>query len=260
MRRFLFVVTVGALLGASAPALGAGDDKDWGTIKGRIVWAGEQLPSPPELNVDKDQAHCLSKGKILGEQWVVNKDNKGIRWVFVWLAPDPASGVKELPIHPALKEITVKEVTIDQPCCRFEPHALGMRQGQVLAARNSSTITHNFKYGGHPLRNPGGNPAITAKDQAKIENLKADEKIPVICECSIHGWMKAYIRVFNHPYFAVTDANGNFEIKDAPAGNWRLKIWHETGWRNGAAGAAGEKITIKPGAITDLGNLSMKPN
>ena len=241
MRRSLFVMAVVTVLGTASLALGADNDKDWGTLKGRIVWAGDKLPEPPELKVDKDQQHCLSKGKLLSEQWVVNKDNKGIRWVFVWLTPDPESGKKVLPIHPTLKDIKVKEVVIDQPCCRFEPHGLGMRQGQVLVAKNSSPITHNFKFGGHPLRNPGGNPAIPAKDQAKIDNLIADEKIPVICECSIHGWMKAYVRVFNHPYFAVTDANGNFEIKNAPAGNWRLKIWHETGWRNGAACAAGEK-------------------
>ena len=66
--------------------------------------------------------------------------------------------------------------------------------------------------------------------------------------------------VFDHPYFAVTDENGNFEIKLAPAGEYRLRSRHDTGWRGGAAGKAGEKVTIKGGAVTDLGKLDMKPN
>jgi hypothetical protein len=261
MRTLTTTAVLGVLAGLALllgrPATADDKDKDWGTIKGQLVWAEDKLPTAEELKVDKDQQHCLEKGKLLKEEWVVNKDNKGIRWVFVWLSPaDPS---KPLPIHPSLKEIKQKEVTIDQPCCRFEPHALGVRQGQVLIAKNSSPITHNFNFTGHPAKNPGGNPAIASKESYKIDNLKADERFPVSCSCTIHGWMKAYVRVFDHPYFAVTDADGKFEIKDAPAGDWTMKIWHETGWRGGAAGRDGQKVTVKGGMVNDLGKLDMKP-
>jgi hypothetical protein len=231
---------------------------DWGTVKGQIVWGADKLPEVKPINVDKDQDHCLEKGKIVSEEWVVNKDNKGVRWVFVWLSPDPGDK-KELPVHPTLKEVKEKKVEIDQPCCVFIPHALGMREGQTLVAKNSSPIGHNVNYTGHPLRNPGKNLAVAPKGSIEIEGLKADDRFPVTVACNIHGWMKAYVRVFDHPYFAVTDANGNFEIKDAPAGNWRLKIWHETGWRGGAAGRDGEKVSVKGGQVTDLGKLEIKP-
>jgi len=227
----------------------------WGDVKGQIVWGGDKAPDAAELKIDKDQTHCLKDGKIVSEEWVVNKDNKGIRWVFVWLAPEAG---KEMPIHPDLKDIKNKEVTVDQPCCKFEPHALAMREGQVLIAKNTSPITHNFKYGGHPAKNPGGNPAIAAKDSHKIDNLKADDRFPVVMECTIHGWMKGYIRVFDHPYYAVTDADGKFEIKNAPAGEYRLKIWHDTGWLGGVKGRDGQKITIKAGATTDAGKIEWK--
>lgn len=262
--RSLSVAVVVALL-AGLLSLGnkrsqaADDDKNWGTIKGQIVWAGDKLPEAVELKVDKDQAHCLEKGKLFGEEWVVNKDNKGIRWVFVWLAPEPGSDKKDIPIHPSLKEIKDKKVEVDQPCCQFIPHAMGMREGQVLVAKNSSPVTHNVNYSGHPLRNPGKNIVVAPKSSLDIEELKADD-FPVSVACNIHGWMKAYVRVFNHPYFAVTDANGAFEIKNAPAGDWRLRIWHDSGWRGGAAGKAGEKITVKGGGVTDLGKLDMKAN
>ncbi len=247
---------------AEAELAPADDDRnsgEWGTIKGQIVWGGNGIPVPKPLNVDKDQDHCLSKGPILSEEWVINKDNKGVRWTFVWLAPEPKSA-KKLPIHPSLKEIKVKEVEIDQPCCAFVPHALGMREGQVLVAKNSAPKTaHNVHWLGNPQTNPGGNQSVPAGKSYRIEGLKAD-KLPLLINCDIHGWMKARVGVFDHPYFAVTDENGNFEIKLAPAGDWRLKIYHDAiGWRNGAAGRDGEKISIKAGETTDVGKLDVKP-
>lgn len=233
--------------------------KDWGDIKGQIVYAGDKLPESVELKVDKDQQHCLEKGKLVSEEWVVNKNNKGIRWVFVWLAADPTAAKKDIPIHPSLKEIKEKKVTIDQPCCGFVPHALAVREGQIVIAKNSSPIAHNFNYAGHPLVNQGKNQLMPPKSEFEIDNLRADEKFPVSVSCNIHGWMKSYVRVFNHPYFAVTNEKGEFEIKNAPAGDWRLKIWHDSGWRGGAMGRDGEKITVKGGTATDLGKLEMKP-
>lgn len=232
----------------------AADDKgDWATLKGQVVWPKDELPEAKELKVDKEQNHCLEKGPIKSEEWVVNPKNKGIRWVFVWLAPVEAG--KPMPIHPDLKEIKDKEVVIDQPCCRFEPHALGMREGQVLVAKNSAPIAHNLAYTG--FKNPGGNPLIPPKQEYKVEGLKAD-KYPLTIKCSIHGWMSAYVRIFDHPYFAVTDADGNFEIKDAPAGEYRLMMSHDSGFRGGAKGRDGEKITIKGGQVNDLGKIDWK--
>src|SRR6516164_2874712 len=90
MRYFSSAAILGIVAGIAllvslriAPA--ADDDKSWGTLKGRIVFAGDKLPEPEELKVDKDQQHCLEKGKLYSGEWVVNKDNKGIRWVLVWL-------------------------------------------------------------------------------------------------------------------------------------------------------------------------------
>ena len=62
-------------------------------------------------------------------------------------------------------------------------------------------------------------------------DLVAD-RLPIKIECNIHPWMNGWVRVFDHPYFAVTDADGNFELKNAPAGNYRLMVWHgQGGWR-----------------------------
>ena len=149
----------------------------------------------------------------------MNPKTLGVKNVFVWLAPDQIG--EKLRIHPSLKAIKNNEVEIDQPCCMFVPHVLGMREGQTLVAKNPSTVAHNFHWTGHPLKNPGDNKMIAAGQDLKIANLVPD-KYPVKISCDIHPWMNGWVRVFDHPYFAVTDADGNFEFKLAPEGKARI--------------------------------------
>jgi hypothetical protein len=246
-----------SVLSLSGSPVRADEPQGWGTVKGQVVFGGD-VPAPELINVNKDQQHCLEKGPLTKETWVINKENKGVRYTFVWLAPEPGT-TTPLPINPKLKDPKEKSVTIDQPCCAFVPHCLGMREGQELIVKNSAPVAHNVNYTGNPRKNPGGNFLLPPNTKKVIDNLKAD-RFPLQVTCNIHPWMNARVAVFDHPYFAVTDENGNFEIKDAPAGTYRLKVWHEAiGWRGGAAGRDGEKITIKPEAVTDLGKLEVKP-
>jgi hypothetical protein len=116
-----------------------------------------------------------------------------------------------------------------------------MREGQVLIGKNSAPIPHNMNWTGG-ADNPGNNKIIPAGTQIDIDDLVASPR-PIIVSCNIHPWMRAYVRVFNHPYFAVTDADGKFEMKNAPAGKYHIVMWHEgVGWVNG--GKNGEAIEI----------------
>src|SRR5205085_2148073 len=136
---------------------------------------------------------------------------------------------------------------------KFVAHGLGMRQGQLLVAKNSSPVDHNFSWVGHPDCTQGGNVLIPKGKEHSVADLKA-HYLPVTITCGLHKWMNARVRVFGHPYFAVTDADGNFEIKLAPAGKWKLFVWQEEiGFRGGADGRKGMDITIKGDAVTDLG-------
>jgi hypothetical protein len=236
-----------------APARAA--DDSWGTVKGQVVFGGDTIAQPKEIDVSNnlDKQHCLSQGPLLSEEWTINKNNKGVRWTIVWLGPASASGT--LPVHPSLKEISHKEVDIDQPCCKFIPHALGLRQGQNLVAKNSSPVTHNINWTG--IKNPGGNVLLPAGKSHTIPDLVAD-RIPLKLSCNIHPWMSAWVRVFDHPYFAVTDENGKFEITLAPAGKYHLVTWEEAvGY--GPGGKLGMPIVIKGGADTDVGKIELKP-
>jgi hypothetical protein len=246
-----------AALVAVAPAA----EQGWGTIKGQVVFAGDKAPAPRELNVDKDKEHCLSKGKLYDQRLVVNKKNKGVRWVLVWLT-DPANPKNAAfvpPIHPSLKN-PKPTVEIDQPCCVFEPRMIGVQVGQKLIVKNPAPIPHNFKiesFGSGPTANP----LIPPGGQAVIAGF-VPKPIPTEYSCSIHGWMKGWIGSFPHPYFAVTDADGKFEIKNAPAGKFRLMLWQEeAGWviRNPKKPAdRGKVIEVKANGTTDVGKVPLK--
>jgi hypothetical protein len=223
-------------------------DQGWGTIQGRVIYSGTEVPAPKIVAVNREQAHCLSKGPIASEDLVVNKKNKGVQWVIVWLCP-VKKGIP-LPIQPDLIAIKQNTVVIDQPCCRFEPHILGMRQGQDLEAKNSGKVSHNVHWFGRQLTNPGDNIIVSAGKSLLIKDLKADEKAPVKIQCDFHGWMSAWVYVFNHPYFAVTGTDGSLKIKKAPAGTYNLRNWSDNGY--GPGGRDGEKVTIEAKKVTQV--------
>jgi hypothetical protein len=234
----------------------------WGNIKGRVVWGGKELPPPAEIKVTVDQGHCLTanptadkdKGTILDQRFVINKANKGLKNVFVYFLADPGT---KIPIHPSLQKFA-GEVVVDQPDCMFFPRALAIREGQNFVVKNTAPVQHNIRWIGDPTAgNEGGNVTIKPGDRHEVKDLKA-QRLPLSLECNIHGWMKGRLGVFNHPYFAITDDNGNFEIKDAPAGMHKLMIYHEEiGYRLGIKGKSGEDVTVKAGGTTDMGQLPM---
>lgn len=241
------------LLGTGATAQGK---QEWGTLKGRIVWGGKDLPKRQPVNITVDKDHCLAKGQILDEDLVVNPKNKGVKWVAVWLVDDMGNPPR---IHPDLKQPKDKSVALDQPMCMFLPRMLTMREGQLLVVKNSAPVNHNIQWLGDPDFNESGNVTLPPGKEHPIKTLKA-QPMPVLLQCNVHPWMRGRLMVFSHPYYAVTDADGNFEIKMAPAGKYRLVAWQErVGWRGGKAPPpkkdGGQSIQIKAGGTTDLGEL-----
>lgn len=219
----------------------------WGTVAGQVTWKGA-APSLPALKVDKDQASCLKSGPVPNEEYVINPKNQGVQNVFVWLvdATEPKK-LKAPPIHADLKEVPKTEAVIDQPACKFEPHAQGIRLGQTLVIKNSSDILHNSNWNGG--EGEGANPSIPAGGKVEVK-VKEASYTPFIVNCGVHPWMKGYFRVFDHPYFAVTDADGKFSIAKAPAGKYNIVMWHEAvGWVNGTR--TGQPVEIKADGTTE---------
>jgi hypothetical protein len=230
---------------------------NWTTIKGSIVLDDKaQVPAPKEIVPEKDKEECLAKGKFYTEEWIINKKNKGIKNIFVWIEPADAARGTPFPknlINPKLAAPDKKAVEIDQPCCQFIPHVLAVREGQDVVIKNSAPMPHNAKWDSD---NVSINPLIAPKAQHEIKALKF-ESAPISLTCSIHPYMKAWVRIFDHPYYAVTDEDGNFEIKLAPQGKFKLYVWHETGWNGGREGSKGTVIDIKGNQM--IQNIKFKP-
>jgi hypothetical protein len=250
MMRIRFLAAAAAVLAASAVT--AADDK-WVTIKGQVVFpADKAIPKREPLNVTQDKEHCLKDGNILDESVIVNEKNRGVKNVVVWLRPDdkdPKSKLTPAQIHPDDAKRKPAEVVIDQPCCMFVKRVTTARPGDKLVVKNPAPVPHNFFWSS--TNNGEHNQTVPKQDQWVLPNPIKAEGPPIQYKCTIHPWMTGYVRIFDHPYYAVTDENGNFEIKNAPAGKYRLVYWHENGFKGGAAGRFGEEITIK-GPTTEV--------
>lgn len=200
-------------LAATVTSFAADEPIGWGTVKGTVLWKSKDLPKQQKIDV-KGVTECLKNGDLYPESLVIDPKTKGVRWVYVWLIPEDAK--VKLPIHKDLIDIKDKEkkVVLDQPCCQFVPHNLALRQGQTLVIKNSAAIPHNVN-----IQGPGGNPELN-KAVAPGSELEVDgwiaHRLPIQIGCNVHPWMNGYIRVFNHPYYAVTDEKGASRSKTPP--------------------------------------------
>ncbi len=245
MRRVVFSALILAMLFAGSTLTAKAQDK-WVTIKGQVVFpADKQLPKRSALNVTQDKDHCLSKGDILDESVIVNAKTKGIKNVVVFLRADDTDPKSEFPkdkIHPDDAKRKPAEVAIDQPCCMFVDRVTVARVGDKIVVKNSAPVAHNFFWDSG--NNGAHNITIPKMDKWTMPDALKKENPPIQYKCTIHGWMTGYVRIFDHPYYAVTDENGKFEIKNAPAGKFRIVYWHENGVRGGAKGRFGDQIEI----------------
>jgi hypothetical protein len=251
MRRFVLPAAV-AVAALALCGAGSAADGDWVTIKGQVVLPkGKAIPKRAALAVTQDKDHCTANGDLLDESVIVSPKG-GVKNVVVYLRPndtDPKSAFPKDKIFPDDAKRKPAEVVIDQPCCMFVPRITAARVGDTLVVKNSAPVAHNFFW--TSSENGEYNVTIPKMDAWKMPEALKKENPPIQYKCTIHGWMTGYVRIFDHPYYAVTDADGKFEIKNAPAGKYRIVYWHETGLRGGRDGRFGEPIEIK-GPTTEL--------
>jgi plastocyanin len=121
-----------------------------------------------------------------------------------------------------------KHVTMDQKHLEFVPHVLVVLKGTTVDFQNSDATLHNVFWpdiGGN--RKLAGNLGTWPQGQHKsftFDNLGAASLL-----CNVHPEMSGYVVVVPTPYFAVTNADGEFEITDVPPGHYTLKTWSEEG-------------------------------
>lgn len=184
-----------------------------GSISGAISFNGA-APAAKPFDTASD-AVCKASGPIFAEEVVVNHGK--LQNVFVYVK----SGLPDNVSFPP----QAGEVTLDQKGCKYVPHVLGIHTGASLKIASSDQTNHNI----HPMpkNNREWNDTIfPSADPLARRFTKPEVMIPV--KCGLHAWMRAYIGVLDHPFFAVSDANGQFTLKGLPPGEYEVEAWHES--------------------------------
>jgi plastocyanin len=190
------------------------DAANAGSISGKVSFQGDK---PLMRTIDMSATPACAREHSTpqkSEEVVVNGDNT-LKYVFVWVK----SGVPDRP-WPA----PATQVSLDQIGCMYEPHVIGAMVNREVKFANSDPTNHNI----HPLprTNAEWNESQPPKGSDIVKRFtKREVMVPV--KCNIHPWMRAYIGVVDHPFFAVTGDDGTFKIKGLPPGKYTLEAWQE---------------------------------
>lgn len=218
-------------IGFGAVAYQAAADNG-GTITGTVKYDGT-APAPKKVDVTKDKEVCGLKPHF--DEDLIVSSSGGIANAVVVLKD--AKGTA-----------TPGQVKFDQKGCDYQPHVLAFPAGSTVDIMNDDGILHNIHT--YSKVNP---PFNMAQPKFKKEIQQKIDKPEVIkVSCDAHGWMHGWWYVTDTPYFAVTDDNGNFTIKDVPPGNYTIEVWQEK------LGTQDQKVDVKAGAPA-TSNFSLKP-
>ncbi|MBN9523652.1 hypothetical protein J0H58_34930 [bacterium] len=236
MRTTTSVLLVLALAAAGADA-DARPPQAWVTVSGQVV-----LPPDVPLPVPK-----LLPNGAADESILVDAKTRGVKNVVVWLRSDdqnPKSKLAPADIHPAdAKRLPRAQLIRFTPLLTFEPRVLNTRVGDTLIVQNQAQVPANFFWTSG--NNGNINAVIPAGQFFRGPAALAAESPPIGYKSNAVPEAVGYLRVFEHPYHAATDAEGKFELHDAPVGKYRLVYWHEkVGFKDGAKGRFGIPVEI----------------
>lgn len=190
------------------------DSATVGVIQGKVLFEG----TPPALKILPKESfpgscHHQHTGDVSDETILIQ--NGRLQNVFIqvrkglegWELPPPG-----------------KAVVLDQKGCVFAPHVLGVQTRQKVIFRNSDNELHNVN--GFFQQQQIFNLALPLQNQ-EVKRSFEEPLFPIELQCDVHPWMRAYIGVVAHPYFAVTNASGEFQLGNLPPGEYVIEAWHE---------------------------------
>ncbi len=215
----------------TTPAPPAADPSKAGKVAGKITLEGA-APAQQPIQMAADPNCARMHSTPVTTQFVVVGEGGGLANSFVYLK----SGVQGDFPPPS------EPVVLDQQGCTYHPHVMGIQVGQPLEIVNSDETLHNIH--AMPKNNKEfniGQPVKGLKTQRTFDT--AEVMVPF--KCDVHKWMNSYAGVLEHPFFAVSGADGSFEIEGIPAGSYTVEAWHEQ------FGTKEMNVTVAEGATAE---------
>mgnify|MGYP001179879254 CR=1 FL=1 len=188
-----------------------------GGIKGTMKYEGK-VPKMKDLKKEmaSDKVCDMMHDSPVRDEWLLAGPDGELKNVFVYVK-EGVKGDYETPSEAAI---------IDQKGCVYKPHVLGVQAGQPIDILNSDGTLHNV----HALPKKSGNAKFNEAmpgARKKITKKFNTPEIMVKIKCDVHPWMKTFVGVVDHPFYAVTAEDGSYEIKGLPAGTYTIEVWHE---------------------------------
>lgn len=217
---------------AAEVAKAAPDLSEAGAVSGKVSFEGEQ-PRRVRIRMGAEPQCEQKHSSAVYSQEVEINENGTLKNAFVWVK----EGLEKYSFDPP-----AEPVLLNQDGCVYEPHVFGVHIGQEIKIVNSDPVTHNI----HPVPRNNREWNISQSPAQEFTRSFPRQEVMVPVKCNVHPWMKTYIGVVSHPYFAATGEDGTFELKDLPPGEYTIEVWHEK------FGAQEQKITVGPKESKEL--------
>jgi plastocyanin len=193
-----------------------------GTISGVIAYNGA-APEAKKIDTSADAA-CTSKSpNLTTEDWVI-KDGK-LANAYVYIKDGTLADGTKIGDYGTWPNMP-SAATLDQNGCHYQPHVLGVVVNESITIKNSDPTTHNIHF--TPKSNPDWNQS-QPNGSAPLTHKLARAEVLVPVKCNQHPWMKSYVAVSKHPFFAISAADGSYTISGVPPGKYTVVAWHEGG-------------------------------
>jgi len=183
-----------------------------GEIIGSVYFRGEK-PKPQPVDMSSDPA-CAALGEESVYAWDSEINENGtLPNAFVYVKSGSGNLSASTPHN---------SIVLTQQGCLYEPHVLGVMTGQPIQVVTLDPTTHNVHF--MPKVNRDWN-VTQEPGSASVIHVFTQPEVMIPVHCNIHPWMKAYVGVVSNPYYAVTDKQGNFVIKNVPPGDYAVDVW-----------------------------------
>ncbi len=184
------------------------------TIIARVTYAGA-VPPPVEINM-RSAGRCAEQHPEAVYDQPVAVSNGALANVLVYIKSGLEGRSFTFPTEP---------VVIDQRGCLYHPRVTALMTGQPLQFVNSDPEAHNVR--GRPQTVDAWNFMMSRPQSTRTLYFDKTE-IGIRIGCDVHPWMKAFVSVLPHPYFAVTAGDGTVRLSNVPPGDYVIGTWHET--------------------------------